>query len=72
MPETNKNQEGLLDTWGRRNRKHANKECKECGTLFRPKRATSKYCSRLCMWKNNGKGQQKKAESWSLTKKGIN
>lgn len=43
----------LLDTRGRRNRKLADKECEECGTLFRPRDSGSRYCSRPCLWKNN-------------------
>ena len=47
----------LLDTLGRRNRRLADRECLDCGQFFRPKGANSKYCSRSCMWKNNGKHQ---------------
>ncbi len=70
MPKSNKKFKGLLDTWGRRNRKHADKTCKECGKLFRPLRKTSKYCSKQCRWKNNG-GHNKKLESWWKDKKGY-
>lgn len=30
------------------------KHCPECGAEFQPPRFRSKYCSRPCMWKNNG------------------
>jgi len=61
----------LLDSWGRRNRKHMDKACAECGSMFRPKKAESKYCSRPCMWKNNGKSQQRRAEVWWRDAKGY-
>jgi hypothetical protein len=48
MPPRKQGAEGLVDSWGRRNRKHADKECAHCGRIFRPKRADSKYCSRPC------------------------
>lgn len=71
MPKAKTKQEGLLDTWGRRNRKHADIECLECGTVFRPRVATTKYCSRPCMYKNNGKNQKKKPERWRIGKQGY-
>jgi hypothetical protein len=64
MPRAIKKQNGLLDTWGRRNnRKLHAKICLECGETFRPKRNKSKYCSRKCLWVNNG-GHNKKPEGW--------
>ena len=36
MPKTEKNSEGLLDTWGRKNRKIEDKKCLNCGKVFRP------------------------------------
>ena len=61
----------LLDSWGRsNNRKHADKECEHCGTAFRPKRESSRYCSRRCTWDNNG-GQNKKQESWWINPNGY-
>lgn len=60
----------LLDTLGRRNRKHADKNCHECGSLFRPKRSDSKYCSRPCLWANNG-GQNKQPQTWWTNAKGY-
>jgi hypothetical protein len=53
----------LLDTWGRKNRKHRDKQCPHCGKVFKPHRETSKYCSRRCMWANNG-GHNKKEVCW--------
>lgn len=44
----------LLDAIGRRNRKLADVCCAECGTPFRPRAKSAKYCSRACAWKNNG------------------
>lgn len=70
MPQANIQQSGLLDSWGRRNRKHEDKSCAECGTSFKPRRASSTYCSRECKWANNG-GQNKKAESWWVNAKGY-
>lgn len=44
----------LTDTWGRRNRKHADKNCAQCGSTFRPRRADSSYCSVPCARAKNG------------------
>ena len=70
MPKAKIQQVGLLDTWGRKNRKHLDKRCAECKKVFRPKREDSKYCSRKCAWKNNG-GHNKKQESWWLNSRGY-
>lgn len=70
MPKTTKNKDGLLDTWGRKNRKHNDKECAECGNVFRPRRTSSKYCSKKCRWVNNG-GHNKKPETWWKDQKGY-
>ena len=70
MPKAIKKQKGLLDTWGRRNRKLQDKICKECGLIFRPYREQSKYCSIKCLWKNNG-GHNKKQESWWKNNRGY-
>ncbi len=66
MPPRKRPAEGMTDTWGRRNRKHPDKPCEHCGEAFRPQRATSKYCSRPCMWANNGKHNRRPdgSESW--------
>lgn len=71
MPKSEKKQIGLLDTWGRRNRLHEDKECPECGATFKPRRASSKYCSRQCRWVNNGKNQKTVTESWWIDGKGY-
>lgn len=60
----------MKDTIGRENRKLKDRNCPECGKLFRPLRSTSKYCSRTCMWKNNGK-HNKKIGSWSINSRGY-
>jgi len=71
MPKTKCPPENtLLDTWGRKNRKLEDKQCKECGIVFRPKASTSKYCSRKCSWANNG-GHNKKIVSWWKNPKGY-
>jgi len=70
MPKSKKQQIGLLDTWGRRNRKLADRLCPQCGNLFHPLRQSSKYCSRKCAWANNG-GKNKKPESWWVNKRGY-
>lgn len=71
MPPASTPRDGpLLDSWGRANRKHADKTCPNCGATFHPYRATSKYCSRPYMWANNG-GRNKKDESWWVNPKGY-
>lgn len=47
------------------------KECLVCGNQFNPRRATSKYCSRHCLWKTNGKTQIKKPFVWWKNNKGY-
>jgi hypothetical protein len=61
---------GLLDSWGRRNRRLLDRVCPNCGVVFRPLRTASKYCSRECSWENNG-GRNKKAESWWINSRGY-
>lgn len=70
MPIAQVKNNGLLDTWGRRNRKLEDIKCKECGKTFRPLRYSSKYCSRKCSWANNG-GHNKKPETWWIDNKGY-
>lgn len=70
MPKSKKKSTGLLDTWGRKNRKLEDIKCLNCTKIFRPLRTTSKYCSRKCMWANNG-GHNKKQESWWVNNKGY-
>lgn len=65
MPRSNRTSEGLLDTWGRRNRKHADKECLHCGAIFRPRKSIAKYCSRTCAWANNGKHNVQIGSEWT-------
>lgn len=60
----------LVDTWGRQNRRLADRECAQCGKPFRPARASSKYCSRSCAWANNG-GHNKMPESWWVNSRGY-
>ena len=69
-PKSSHPSEALTDTWGRNNRKLANRECPNCGSMFRPLRASSKYCSRPCMWANNG-GHNRKPSSWWIDGKGY-
>ena len=63
----------MKDTLGRENRKIPDRRCNECTTVYRPKRLGSKYCSRICSWKNNGKnhGQNVDHETWWLDGKGY-
>lgn len=70
MPKAQFKQDGLLDTWGRKNRKLLDKKCPQCSRLFKPRSAKSIYCSRPCMWKNNG-GHNKKTETWWKNSKGY-
>jgi len=67
VPSTNE----LVDSWGRRNRKLPYYRCKECGKTFKPYRRLSVYCSRPCMWKNNGKNQKTKSEYWWENSRGY-
>lgn len=62
--------EELTDSWGRRNRKLADRQCPHCGKTFRPPKSSSRYCSRPCTWANNG-GGNKKDESWWVNSKGY-
>lgn len=50
MPRTNINDRAglLLDTWGRRNRRHKDRNCLICGKVFRPRKVISKCCSKRC------------------------
>jgi len=70
MPAAKTQQDGLLDSWGRRNRKHALRSCAECGAEFYPKHATSAYCSVPCARKKNG-GHNAKLETWWLNGRGY-
>jgi len=70
MPKAKSPAKGLTDTWGRKNRNLEDRLCPNCGGTFRPPRSTSKYCSRPCMWANNG-GHNAKPESWWLNSRGY-
>ena len=63
----------MKDTLGRENRKIADRRCNECGRVYRPKRETSHYCSRVCQWKNNGisLSQREDREIWWLGGRGY-
>lgn len=60
----------MKDTLGRNNRFLEDKECLHCKKTFRPVRITSKYCSRPCMWANNGKSNKRTGSSW-INQKGY-
>lgn len=60
----------LVDAWGRRNRKLADRECPKCGKAFRPIKQLSKYCSRPCARSKNG-GLNRKPEVWWTDVKGY-
>jgi hypothetical protein len=72
MPKSkNPSKERMIDSWGRtNNRKLSDKNCAECGIVFRPIRATSNYCSISCARKKNG-GANKKPETWWKNSKGY-
>ena len=70
MPKSKQNFVGLLDSWGRRNRKLNDKQCESCGKTFRPARTAARFCSRPCMWSKNG-GHNKKQVSWWVNTKGY-
>lgn len=38
--------------------------CQTCGDAFRPRRPSSRYCSRRCAWSQNGKWQQRTGSRW--------
>lgn len=62
----------LLDSMGRRNRKLEEKNCVNCGKLYRPWAADQKYCSKRCQWDNNGKNPwNKKPVSKWINRKGY-
>lgn len=44
--------------------------CPQCGITFYSRNKNAKYCSRACMWGNNGKWQHKQ-EHWWLNSKGY-
>lgn len=70
MPAAKTAAAGLIDTLGRRNRRLADRVCLRCDGTFRPPRATARYCSRPCMWANNG-GRNKKHQTWWVNPRGY-
>nr|DAV53029.1 MAG TPA: HNH endonuclease [Caudoviricetes sp.] len=70
MPKKTVQSEGLTDTWGRNNRKLADKNCDACSKQYRPRTSTSRFCSRPCQWSKNG-GQNRKKESWWINPRGY-
>lgn len=70
MPAAKTHADGLTDTWGRKNRRLADKACKECGNTFRPLRESSSYCSVPCARKKNG-GHNRKEQSWWVNPRGY-
>lgn len=71
MPKRLSPASGLTDTWGRRNRKLEDKQCATCGKGFRPFRSTSRFCSRPCMWKQNGGANAKPGPIWWINPRGY-
>lgn len=70
MPKAQSPAEGLTDTWGRRNRSIKDRACEACGRMYRPRRSSSRFCSRPCLWSQNG-GQNRKDECWWTDSKGY-
>ena len=60
----------MLDSWGRRNRRLADRQCETCGTVFHPSRTGARFCSRPCLWVTNG-GQNRKDETWWVNARGY-
>lgn len=73
MPKTEKNTNGLLDTWGRKNRIIEDKECLNCKKIFRPANSIIKTCSKNCGYaiRNNKAKERRKKECWYVSKKGY-
>lgn len=61
----------LVDSWGRKNRTLADRNCAECGLLFRPSRSTSAYCSVPCARKKNGGHNKNDNGTWWVNQKGY-
>ncbi len=70
MPKTRKQFDGLTDSWGRRNRTLADRQCEACGKAYRPRRVGARFCSRPCLWTKNG-GQNRKPIMWWKNAKGY-
>ncbi len=71
MPKRSSPASGLVDSWGRRNRSLADKACEACGSVFRPKSKSSRFCSRPCMWSKNGGANRKGGPIWWTNAKGY-
>ena len=69
-PKSSKPSDVLLDTWGRKNRKLADRACPQCGRVFRPRQDRHKYCSRPCAWANN-KCPHRPGDSWWVNARGY-
>jgi hypothetical protein len=70
MPRASSPPAGLTDTWGRANRKLADRACAACGATFRPARSSARFCSRPCARTING-GHNRKEESWWVNECGY-
>jgi len=46
------------------------KTCEACQRVFAARRKDSRFCSRPCMWSNNG-GHNRKPETWWLSNRGY-
>jgi hypothetical protein len=51
--------------------KESMKLCAHCGSSFKSRRDSHKYCSRPCLWANNGKQQTRQSEVWWVNSKGY-
>lgn len=73
MPKTDKNKNCLVDSWGRKNRKVDDKNCENCGILFRPVDSKKRTCSRKCGYaiRKNGALKLRKKECWWVNGKGY-
>lgn len=71
MPPKSSPTLGMSDTWGRQNRRLPDATCATCGALFRPRRSSSKFCSRPCMWKQNGGKNRIDGPTWWKTNRGY-
>lgn len=47
------------------------KICKNCNLEYEARRESQKYCSKRCMWDNNGKSNKRKKEYWWKNSKGY-
>jgi hypothetical protein len=57
--------DAVVDAWGRRNNRWLrNRFCSACGTVFRPAKSRSRFCSLPCMWSENGGLNRKDAYWW--------